>query len=132
MKSIAALLFILLPFQSIAKCWVVANLHGYSAYQNDEFNYKKNGMSNSIFHVLITKNKADLSLVGDTIGISGLSYAPVSKTSMVGFNVDGDMSVIESWAITGDNKVLYTKTINDHEIVTGTSSFVGDVVGSCD
>ncbi|EJD6046022.1 hypothetical protein ABN357_12400 [Providencia rettgeri] len=125
-----SLLCSLFPLASVAQCWSVTNLKGYSAYEAEHYEYSKNGMSKSIFNIDITKDHAKLNVVNGA-HVAGIEYMPVSSSSMVGFYVDGNISVVETWAITNQNKVLYSKVVNNHESVTGTTSFVGDVVGDC-
>ncbi len=130
-KYLLALLFVI-PFSSGAKCWVVSNLEGYSSFKSDGYKYIKNGMAKSVFHVDITNDSADLKMTDNNLGGGGLIYIPVSQASMVGMFKNDVMSTIETWAITSENKVLYTKVVNGHKMVTGTTSLVGDVIGSCD
>ncbi|MFW5393888.1 hypothetical protein V1951_21705 [Yersinia sp. 2544 StPb PI] len=118
-------------FSVSAECWVVANLKGYSAYNTDKYVFDKNAISNGVFHVDIREEKADLRLVGDSFSGAGLHYIPASPASMVGFFSEGDKSTIETWAITKDKKVMYSKVMINPETLNSTSSFVGDVVGKC-
>ncbi|EPK3356108.1 hypothetical protein JAG45_001866 [Providencia rettgeri] len=88
-------------------------------------------MSNAIFQVEINKDSGDVRLISDTFGGGGLEYTPISPSSMVGLYINNNTSTIETWSITDKNKVLYSKVVNNHELVTGTTSLVGDVVGTC-
>ncbi len=119
------------PMYASAQCWVVSNLKGYSAFEQGGYAYEKNGMAKSVFQVNISKDKAELRMVDNELGGGGLEYMPISSSSMIGFYIEGSMSTIETWAITNENKVLYSKVVNNHKLVTGTTSLVGDVVGDC-
>lgn len=130
-KKYLLALVAMMPMYASSQCWVVTNFSGYSAFENSGYVYEKNGMAKSVFHVNISKDAADLKVVNDEFGGGGLEYIPVSSSSMIGFYIDGDMSTIETWAITNKNKVLYSKVVNNHKLVTGTTSLVGDVIGSC-
>lgn len=114
-----------------AECWLVSNLKGHSAYNTDGYIFNRNGITNGNFQVEITKDEADLRLVGDTLSGGGLHYIPASPVSMVGFFTEGNKSTIETWAITDDNKVMYSKVMSNPEALNSTSSFVGDVIGKC-
>ncbi|HGY1113496.1 hypothetical protein AB7340_21030 [Providencia alcalifaciens] len=119
------------PVYVNAQCWVVTNLNGYSAFEQSDYLYEKNGMAKSVFQININKDKAELKMVNNELGGGGLEYMPISTSSMIGFYVNGDTSTIETWSITDQNKVLYSKVVNNHKLVTGTTSLVGDVVGTC-
>lgn len=130
-KKYLLALTVVIPMCANAQCWVVANLKGYSAFEQRDYLYEKNGMTKSIFQININKDKAELKMVNNELGGGGLEYIPVSTSSMIGFYVDGDMSTIETWSITDQNKVLYSKVVNNHQLVTGTTSLIGDVIGDC-
>lgn len=129
-KYLLALLSVI-PVYVNAQCWVVTNLNGYSAFEQSDYLYERNGMAKSVFQIKINKDKAELKMVNNELGGGGLEYMPISASSMIGFYVAGDMSTIETWSITDQNKVLYSKVVNNHKLVTGTTSLVGDVVGTC-
>lgn len=119
------------PVYVNAQCWVVTNLNGYSAFEQSDYLYEKNGLAKSVFQININKDKAELKMVNNELGGGGIEYMPISTSSMIGFYVNGDTSTIETWSITDQNKVLYSKVVNNHKLVTGTTSLVGDVVGTC-
>ncbi|WP_447885467.1 hypothetical protein [Serratia fonticola] len=114
-----------------AECWVVSNLKGYSAYNTDSYFFNRNGITNGVFQVEITKDKADLRLVGDSLSGGGLQYIPASPVTMVGFFTEGNKSTLETWAITNDNKVMYSKIMSNPDALNSTTAFVGDVIGKC-
>ncbi|EMH6402754.1 hypothetical protein RYG28_001137 [Providencia rettgeri] len=130
-KKYLLALVAVIPVYVNAQCWVVTNLNGYSAFEQSDYLYEKNGMAKSVFQININKDKADLKMVNNELGGGGLEYMPISTSSMIGFYVNGDTSTIETWSITDQNKVLYSKVVNNHKLVTGTTSLVGDVVGTC-
>ncbi|HEK1094715.1 TPA: hypothetical protein SMQ47_003046 [Proteus mirabilis] len=131
MKKYLLALAAMIPMCANAQCWVVSNLKGYSAYESEKYKYIENGMSNGIFQVEINKDSGDVRLASDTFGGGGLEYTPISPSSMVGLYINGNTSTIETWAITDKNKVLYSKVVNNHQLVTGTTSLIGDVLGNC-
>lgn len=131
MKKYLLALVAIFPLCASAQCWLVSNLKGYSAYESEKYKYIENGMSNAIFQVEINKDSGDVRLISDTFGGGGLEYTPISPSSMVGLYINNNTSTIETWSITDKNKVLYSKVVNNHELVTGTTSLVGDVVGTC-
>ncbi|EUD09015.1 hypothetical protein PO864_15210 [Providencia alcalifaciens] len=131
MKKYLLALVAMIPMCASAQCWVVSNLSGYSAYESNKYKYIENGMSNGTFQVEINKDGGNVKLLSDTFGGGGLDYTPISPSSMVGLYINGNTSTIETWSITDKNKVLYSKVVNNHELVTGTTSLVGDVVGDC-
>lgn len=114
-----------------AECWVVSNLKGYSAYNTDSYSFNRNGITNGVFQVEITKDKADLRLVGDSLSGGGLQYIPATPVTMVGFFTEGNKSTVETWAITNDNKVMYSKIMSNPDALNSTTAFVGDVIGKC-
>lgn len=131
MKKYLLALVAIFPMCASAQCWLVSNLKGYSAYESEKYKYIENGMSNAIFQVEINKDSGDVRLISDTFGGGGLEYTPISPSSMVGLYINNNTSTIETWSITDKNKVLYSKVVNNHELVTGTTSLVGGVVGTC-
>lgn len=70
--------------------------------------------------------------VGKSLSGDGLVYVEVSKNTLIGFYHDTNFTTVETWSITTDKKVLYTKVINAPDNSWTTSrSMVGDVVGYC-
>ena len=131
MKRALLLSALILPAISNAQCWVVTNLKGYTAMQPDGYAYGKDAITNGVFHVVIDGEKANLKGVGSSFVGSGLGYVPINSNTMVGAYSDADRTTVETWAITKDNKVLYTKIVNSNYIFSSSKSMIGDVVGTC-
>ncbi|POU43917.1 hypothetical protein C3374_22210 [Pantoea sp. PSNIH4] len=131
MKRMIILSALLIPAITSAQCWVVTNLKGYGAMQPDGYVYGKDGITNGVFHVIIEKEKAGLKSVGSSLVGSGLAYVPMGGNTMIGIYRDGEKTTVETWAITKDNKALYTKVINSNYIFSSSKSMIGDVVGAC-
>jgi hypothetical protein len=128
MYKIAALSLLLLSSVSNAQCWVVSNLKGQSQFSPE---YKpQQDEAVGTYHLYIDGNTARLTSVGGTYE-SGLTYSPVSSTAMVGVSNGQSSAFIETWAITPDGKVLYTKTRARSSYWNQLSSFIGDVIGKC-
>lgn len=122
---------IFLSFNASSKCWVVTNLSGYGAMDVDSYEYSKDKITNGVFQVSIDGDKAGLFNVGGSIVSSGMAYLPVSTDTMAGIYHDNLTTTVETWSITKDNKLLYSKVINSSTAINSTKSFVGDVVGTC-
>lgn len=126
--KILALSLLLVPCVSNAQCWVVSNLKGQSQF-SPEYKLQQDEAAGT-YHISINGNTSSLTSVGDAYE-SGLTYSPVSSTSMVGESHGKSNSFIETWAITPDGKVLYTKTRGSSSHWSQLSSFIGDVIGKC-
>ncbi|MDE1493065.1 hypothetical protein [Xenorhabdus bovienii] len=128
MKKLIALFIALSPFAANAECWEVSNLKGQSQF-SPEYKTQKDEATET-YHISITGKTASLKSVGGAYE-SGLTYSPVSSTSMVGASHGQGSAFIEIWAITPDGKVLYTKTRSSPSHWSQLSSFIGDVIGKC-
>lgn len=128
MYRILALSLLLMPSVSNAQCWVVSNLKGQSQF-SPEYTIQKDEAAGS-YHISINGKTASLASVDGTYE-SGLTYSPVSSTSMVGVSNAQGSAFIETWAITPDGKVIYTKIRSNSSHWSQLSSFIGDVIGKC-
>lgn len=122
----------IIPLSSKADCWLVANLHGYGAMSGDDYSYGKDGVTNGVFKVSITNGNAGIYNVSQNYA-PDMRYTAVSDNSIVGVYQAGGGITIETWSITTDKKVMYSKVMNipGMQKLTSTKSFVGDVVGNC-
>lgn len=128
MKYVIAVLLALSSVSASADCWVVSNLQGQSQF-SPEYMLQKDKVP-GVYHISIDDGKASLRLIGDKYD-AGLSYFPSSSTSMIGTSYGDGRSLIETWTITGDKKVIYTKSRANISTMNQVSSFVGDVTGKC-
>ncbi|MFM1686138.1 hypothetical protein [Aeromonas salmonicida] len=117
---------------TIADCWVVTNLSGYGAIASDKYAFDKDQFTNGVFQVSIDGKDGNVTSVGKSIMTGDMFYMPVSGDTLIGLYSDDRWTTVETWSITRDKKVLYTKTINSTDNKWSTSrSMVGDVVGAC-
>lgn len=134
MKKLLAIGLLFFPLWVSAECWIASNLKGHSAYNTSNYQFKKNGIDNASFKINIDSKNPNVALVNDPLnGMTGLTYYMMSPRNIVGVFIDGNKSTIESWVITNDSKLLYTKTINDMgpARMSGTTAFIGDIIGLC-
>ena len=116
-------------FGANAECWIIGDLKGQEASSSDGYNYKLSSIPDT-FHLVISKEKADLILAKDGIG-GGIDYYPLSPNAMRGRSYrDGQLTLV-TWAISNDGKVIHTRTISRSDIGSFTGSFVGNVKGKC-
>lgn len=127
-KLIVTFLLVIVSVSAKADCWVVSNLTGKSMFSPD-YTYTDD-KALGVYHISINGNKASVSLVGDTYN-SEMSYNPVTPTSIIGVLYWDKYSLIETWTITSDNRVIYTKVRSNPSMFNQMSSFIGDVVGKC-
>ncbi|WP_306587671.1 hypothetical protein [Hafnia paralvei] len=131
MNKFIMLFMFSLPITSNAQCWVVGNLKGYGAISTDSYQYTEDAISSGRFKVSIDGDKAALQNAGNSLVSGDLSYVGMSPTTMVGFYRDNEVTTVETWSITTDNKVLYTKVINSPANFNSSKSFIGDVLTTC-
>ncbi|MFP9227707.1 hypothetical protein [Pectobacterium cacticida] len=121
--------FILLLTTSYAHagCWVIGNLHGFGAYEYDQYGFKKDGFSGKVLVINFDENSPS---VTDSI----MTYTVISPTSMVGAYSTDLGFTMETWQISTDSKkVFMTRSrTNAGFIHDAVSSFVGDVKAKCD
>lgn len=128
--ALASILFISSAAQ--ADCWLVANLHGHGAMSGDNYIFGKDGVTGSVFQLSIDGKNAAITDISSGYK-SEMFYTPLSSNTIVGVYKAGGGITIETWSITTDKKVLYSKVINSPgiQMMTSTKAFVGDVVGNC-
>ncbi|WP_429090383.1 hypothetical protein [Aeromonas veronii] len=115
-----------------ADCWVVANLSGYGASYDGHYEFDKDRFTNGVFQVSINEKDGNITSAGESIVAEGMFYMPVSSDTLIGLYSDDRLTTVETWSITRDKKVLYTKVINSSDNTWSTSrSMTGDVVGHC-
>lgn len=131
MRSLILGIALMSPLAASAQCWVVSNLHGYGAMELDKYEFSTDRITNGVFQIAIDGDKANLFNVGSSLVGSGLMYIPLADNTMTGIYKDLEKTTIETWSITQDNKVMYTKVINSSTIGSSTKAFVGDIVGTC-
>lgn len=126
MKLIIATVVALASFGASAECWVVGDMKGYTqfapAYDTSE------DVVVGVYHVNIDAERATLS-ADDGSYNSGLIYKPTSDSSMIGSS--SNSALTETWAITPDGKVFYTKVRIPQSGANQLSSFIGNVLGKC-
>lgn len=132
-RAIITLALLSTPTLSYADCWIVSGLHGKSAFSGDEYDFIDDSVTGVKFKVAINGNKASITNMADT-AISEVSYVPLSNNTIVGSYQAGGGITVETWSITSDKKVIYSKVMNIPGLqdLTSTKAFVGDVVGNCD
>ncbi|MFQ2181221.1 hypothetical protein ACK33W_07950 [Aeromonas veronii] len=134
MRCLTALGFFLAAYatHATADCWVVTNLSGYGATASDNYEFDKDRFTNGVFQVSIDGNDGSVTSVGKSIMGGEMLYMPVSGDTLIGLYSDDRWTTVETWSITRDKKVLYTKVINSSDNSWSASrSMTGDVVGHC-
>lgn len=132
-KTIVLLAFLFIPSVVYANCWVVSDLKGKSAFSGDGYEFIDDAMSGVSFKLSIDGRKGSLANMNDT-PISEINYVPISGNTMIGHFQAGGGVTVETWSVTTDQKVLYSKVMNIPGMnkVTSTKAFVGTVTGTCD
>lgn len=127
----AALLGLSTPY-AIADCWIVTNISGYGTTAHDRYDFTEDKITDGVFQVAVDGDNSKVTSVGKSLSGDGLVYVAVSSNTLIGFYHDTNLTTVETWSITNDKKVLYTKVINSPDNSWTTSrSMVGDVVGHC-
>lgn len=123
---------ILISATAHADCWLVANLHGRAAMSGDNYNFIDDGVSGNIFQISIKGKTASVFDVRSGYSPE-MEYTPVSGNTIVGIYQSGGGITVETWSITSDKKVIYSKVMNTPgiQMMTSTKAFVGEVVGNC-
>lgn len=131
MKSIL-LSTILMSSAAQADCWLVANLQGRAAMNGDNYSFIDDGVTGGVFQLSVDGDKASVFNVSS--GYSpDMTYSSLSSNTIVGVYQAGGGITVETWSITADKKVIYSKVMNTPgiQMMTSTKAFVGDVVGNC-
>ncbi|KAA9001170.1 hypothetical protein FJU30_07950 [Affinibrenneria salicis] len=128
-------LFFLLAFMSMnvsAECWVVNNIKGQAAYNENSYQFKDSRLLEGDIHLTIAEGNISIKQNGTLYG-EGMKFIPVSKNAIIGTDRSFGDTMIDSWAITKENKVLFSR-INlskDTPEMNSTTALVGDVIGKC-
>ncbi|EIX9440360.1 hypothetical protein HA502_13965 [Klebsiella pneumoniae] len=123
----------ILPLQANAGCWIVSNLHGKSSFSGDAYDFVDDGVSGAVFKLTIDNTLVTVTDL-DGKAVSDIKYVALSDNTAVGRYDAGGGITVETWSVTTDKKVLYSKVMNipGFQTLTSTKAFVGDVAGSCD
>lgn len=128
---IAMALLSLSPLSN-ANCWIVSGLQGKSSFSDGGYSFIDDSMIDIAFKLTINEDMASLTNM-DGSSVSDLSYVPLSSNTMVGSYQSGGGITVETWSVTKDKKVMYSKVMNipGYQKLTSTKAFVGDVAGTC-
>lgn len=128
---IAMALLSLSPLSN-ANCWIVSGLQGKSSFSDGGYSFIDDSMIDIAFKLTINEDMASLTNM-DGSSVSDLSYVPLSSSTMVGSYQSGGGITVETWSVTKDKKVMYSKVMNipGYQKLTSTKAFVGDVAGTC-
>lgn len=132
-KIIIALTLLSLSPLANASCWIVTGLQGKSAFSGDGFDFIDDAMTGASFKLAITGDRAEINHM-DGSPVSEMPYVPLSNNTMVGSYQSGGGITVETWSVTGDKRVIYSKVMNipGFQKLTSTKAFVGKVAGTCD
>lgn len=132
-KHIIAVTMLLLSPLANADCWVISGLQGKSAFSEDGYDFIDDAMTGAAFKMIINGDKAALTKM-DGSPVSEMSYVPLSSDTMVGSFQSGGGITVETWSVTLDRRVIYSKVMNipGFHKLTSTKAFVGKVAGTCD
>lgn len=132
-RVVLALSILSLPLASYADCWIVSGLKGKSAFSQDGYDFIDDAVSGSAFKIIIDGDKASITNLSGA-AISDMSYVPISSNTIVGSYQSGGGITVETWSVTTDKKVMYSKVMNIPGLqqLTSTKAFVGDISGNCD
>lgn len=132
-KIIIALTFLSLSPLASASCWIVTGLQGKSAFSGDGYDFIDDAMTGVSFKLTIIGDRAALTHMNGA-PVSEMPYVPLSNNTMVGSYQSGGGLTVETWSVTGDKKVIYSKVMNipGYQKLTSTKAFVGEVAGTCD
>ena len=128
MKCLVGSVLLLTASSASAGCWVIGNLHGFGAYEYDQYNFKKDGYTGKVFVVNIDKN-------APSVTDSSMTYSVISPTSMVGTYATDLGLTIQTWQISTDKTKAFmtlNRTNTNYVSQDAVSSFVGDVKAKCD
>ncbi|MCW2095357.1 UNVERIFIED_ORG: hypothetical protein M2382_001876 [Enterobacter sp. BIGb0239] len=132
-KNVIALALLSYSALSSANCWIVSDLQGKSSFSDDEYEFINDAMSGVAYKLSINGDKASLTNMSGS-PVSDISYVPLSSNTMVGSYQSGGGITVETWSVTIDKKVIYSKVMNipGFQKLTSTKAFVGEVAGTCD
>ncbi|OAZ95613.1 hypothetical protein [Enterobacter asburiae] len=131
-KTIIGLFLLVFSINAYAKCWIVSDLQGKSSFSDDGYEFIDDAMSGVAYKLIIHGKKASLTNMNGS-PVSDVAYVPLSYNTMVGSYQTGGGITVETWSITEDNKVMFSKVMNipSFQKLTSTKAFVGDVAGTC-
>lgn len=131
-KIIIFIIMLAIPTFSYANCWIVSGLQGKSSFNDDNYKFIDDGMTGVAIKLSINGNMASVTNL-DGSSISDVTYVPLSSNTIIGSYQAGDGITVETWSITDDKKVMYSKVMNIPKMqkLTSTKAFVGNVAGSC-
>ncbi len=132
-KIIISIIMLAIPTFSYANCWIVSGLQGKSSFNDDNYKFIDDGMTGVAIKLSINGNVASVTNL-DGSSISDVTYVPLSSNTIIGSYQAGGGITVETWSITDDKKVMYSKVMNIPKMqkLTSTKAFVGNVAGSCD
>ncbi|RAU43957.1 hypothetical protein DBY68_019335 [Pseudocitrobacter sp. RIT415] len=132
-RILVAIAILFLPIASYANCWIVSNLQGKSSFNGDNYDFIDDGMSGVAIKLTINDDTASVTNL-DGSPISDITYVPLSSNTMVGSFQSGGGITVETWSVTKDKKVMYSKVMNIPRMqkLTSTKAFVGNISGTCD
>ncbi|MFJ5981929.1 hypothetical protein ACIQCX_13545 [Enterobacter cancerogenus] len=132
-RIVLALSIMSLSLASYADCWIISGLMGKSAFSQDGYDFIDDSVSGSVFKLRIDGEKASVTNL-DGSAISDMSYVALTDSTVVGSYQSGGGITVETWSVTTDKKVMYSKVMNipGFQKLTSTKAFVGVVSGSCD
>lgn len=122
---ISTLLFLAQSSHAV-ECWIAENFKGYTARGRDAFEFAKDGMTSTKYVISIDGKNSRV------IGSNISTYIQTAENSIIAVQINEGSSVVETWSFfPKSKKALYTKTINGYGEFDGTTSFVGEITGSC-
>ena len=127
MKLFTLILFIAFSSQAYAQCFVVGDLKGHSARENENFEVIDDAISGQKFIIEINGENS-------SVTPNDMSCLEVSVNSLMCFSQASDKkSTVETWTVyPSNNKVVYTKAINGYGVFDGGKLLVGSVKGRCE
>lgn len=132
-RIVIALAVMSISISSYADCWIISDLKGKSAFSQDDYDFIDDAVSSAAFKLVIDGDKASITNLNGS-AISDMSYVPISSNTIVGSYQSGGGITVETWSVTTDKKVMYSKVMNIPGLqqLTSTKAFVGDISGTCD
>lgn len=125
-KFLLSTLVFLAQSSVAADCWITENFKGYTSRSRDSFELVKDGMTSTKYVISIDGKNSRV--VGSNIS----TYVQTAENSILAVQINESSSVVETWSFfPKSKKALYTKTINGYGEFDGTTSFVGEITGSC-
>ena len=132
-KVLVAIAILSCSSMASANCWIVSGLQGKASFSGDGYEFIDDGVSGVSYRLMINGDSALLTNMNGT-SVSDVSYIPLSSNTMTGVYQAGGGITVETWSVTNDKKVLYSKVMNipGFQTLTSTKALVGNVAGTCD